>query len=155
MLFFYELLKVQFRRTTSTGCRLTKNAPFELIFFAKCQIFHPLQVFQNSEQAPKVDIFVKFSLPLKILSVRKTNFLIFQKWSQMTSKGSRNLNLPNRRPGKWFQYEIKSKIYKKSKKKCKKSNYEYFEGKIKHFRSIFREKDQTLYLFQGYDLVEK
>ena len=82
-------------------------------------------------------------------------FGIFQTWPQMTSKGPRNPNQPNRWPENCCYYDIKSKICKKSKKNRQKCQNGNFEAKIKHFPVILSQKDQTLYHFQPYDLVQK
>ena len=89
------------------------------------------------------------------VKLRNPNFWIFQKWSQMTSKCPRNPNLPNRWPGNCCYYGIKSIICKKSKKYCQMCQNDNFEAKIKHFPAILSQKDQTLYHFQPYDLVQK
>ena len=73
----------------------------------------------------------------------------------MTSKGPRNPNWPNRWPGNCCYYGLKSKICKKSKINRQKGHYDDFEAKIEHFPAILSQKDQTLYHFQPYDLVQK
>ena len=88
------------------------------------------------------------------IKLRTPNFWIFQKKAQMTSKGPRIPNLPNRCQKTCCCYGIKSKIWKK-KKKGQNGQNDDFEAKIEHFPAILSEKDQTLYHFQPYDLVQK
>ena len=83
--------------------------------------------------------------------LRNPNFWIFQKWPQMTSKGPRNSNLPNRWPGHCCYYGVMSKICKKLKKIAKKSILRTLRPKLDHFPAILSQKDQTEYHFQPYD----
>ena len=115
----------------------------------------------ENETAHLVLSNVLFFLPIPptpkvpTVKLRNPNFWIFQKWPQMTSKGPRNPNWPNRWPGNCCYYGIMSKICKNSKKNRQKGNYADFEAKIEHFPAILSQKDQTLYHFQPYDLVQK